>query len=79
MLMSLIHVALAANRLIDWQQIPAMMVDATKCGDTPNPRRTEAELSPPGQSNVPNLRDGGDYTADDNSPDNSDVPAARPS
>lgn len=51
----------------DWQQIRAIMVAATKCGDTPNPRRTNAELLPLGTSNVPNLPDGVDYTPNDGS------------
>jgi hypothetical protein len=41
------------------------MVAATKCGDTPNPRRINAELLPPGASNVPNLPDGVDYSPND--------------
>ena len=63
----------------DWQQILAMMVDATKCGDTSNPRRTDAELSPPGESNVPNHPGGGDQTADNNSLTIPTFLAARPS
>jgi len=45
----------------------AITADVTKCGDSPNPRRTDAEFLPLGESNVPNLPDGGDHTADDNS------------
>ena len=48
-------------------QIRAMRVEATKCGGSPNPRRTGVELLPPAASNVPNLPDGGDHTNDDNS------------
>jgi hypothetical protein len=51
---------------IDWRQITALRTNATKCGDSPDPRRTNAELLPPGAPNVPNLPDGGDHTPDDN-------------
>jgi hypothetical protein len=46
---------------------PSNATEATKCEDLPDPRRTDAELSPLGESNVPNLRGGGDHIADDNS------------
>jgi len=48
-------------------QILALTVETTKCGDSPDPRRTSAELLPLGAPNVPNLPDGGDHAADDNS------------
>jgi hypothetical protein len=41
--------------------------NATKCGDSSHPRRTEAELSPHRESNVPNLLDVRDHIAADNS------------
>jgi len=46
---------------------------------SPNPRRTDAELSPPGESNVPNHPGGGNQTADDNGLTIPTFLAARPS